>query len=269
MANYDFLHGKDSMIRNFRTPKGTELPLLNLRGKEYLETKFRLVWFREEMPLARIETDIIHYEPTGSVVKATIRDDKGNILATAHKTEDPQGFQDHLEKAETGAIGRALAMCGYGTQFVGDDLAEGGPADSPRSVAIPAPIAGKVPAPKPPTQPVQPAAAQAPTASQDWPGEEHAPLPSCEDHAQVEPPFDEPYQSPGDFKITFGKFKKHGTLATAVEVEGLPEIQNYLNWVEKKAQDENKPISASARELKINLDRYTERLHSKAKGRMP
>ena len=25
------------------------------------------------------------------------------------------GFPDYIEKAETGAIGRALAMCGYGT----------------------------------------------------------------------------------------------------------------------------------------------------------
>ena len=26
-------------------------------------------------------------------------------------------FADYLEKAETRAVGRALAMCGYGTQF--------------------------------------------------------------------------------------------------------------------------------------------------------
>ena len=25
------------------------------------------------------------------------------------------GFPDYIEKAETGAMGRALAMCGYGT----------------------------------------------------------------------------------------------------------------------------------------------------------
>jgi hypothetical protein len=31
------------------------------------------------------------------------------------KKETEIGFPDYMEKAETGAIGRALAMCGYGT----------------------------------------------------------------------------------------------------------------------------------------------------------
>ena len=35
--------------------------------------------------------------------------------ATAKKRETEMGFPDYIEKAETGAIGRALAMCGYGT----------------------------------------------------------------------------------------------------------------------------------------------------------
>ncbi len=34
------------MTRHFKTAKGTDLPLLNLNGKQYLEVKFRLVWFR-------------------------------------------------------------------------------------------------------------------------------------------------------------------------------------------------------------------------------
>ncbi len=38
------------IARNFKTAKGTELPLLNLRGKQYLEVRFRLVWFREDHP---------------------------------------------------------------------------------------------------------------------------------------------------------------------------------------------------------------------------
>jgi hypothetical protein len=48
-------------------------------------------------------------------------------MAQAHKAENKtgDGFKDYLEKAETGAIGRALAMCGYGTQFTGDELDEG------------------------------------------------------------------------------------------------------------------------------------------------
>jgi hypothetical protein len=39
----------------------------------------------------------------------------GTVIATARKKETEIGFPDYIEKAETGAIGRALAMCGYGT----------------------------------------------------------------------------------------------------------------------------------------------------------
>jgi hypothetical protein len=38
-----------------------------------------------------------------------------NWIATVRKKETEAGFPDYIEKAETGAIGRALAMCGYGT----------------------------------------------------------------------------------------------------------------------------------------------------------
>ena len=39
----------------------------------------------------------------------------GNIIVTARKKETVIGLPEYIEKAETGAIGRALAMCGYGT----------------------------------------------------------------------------------------------------------------------------------------------------------
>jgi hypothetical protein len=37
------------------------------------------------------------------------------VIATARKKETEVGFPDYIEKAETGAVGRALAMCRYGT----------------------------------------------------------------------------------------------------------------------------------------------------------
>ena len=49
------------------------------------------------------------------VTKAIIKDMLGSVIATARKKETEIGFPDYIEKAETGAIGRALAMCGYGT----------------------------------------------------------------------------------------------------------------------------------------------------------
>lgn len=120
------------MTRSYRTPKGTELPLLNLRGKEYLEVKYRLVWFREEHPDFSIETELVRSEENDAIVRATIRDNTGRVISMSHKAEDRKGFPDFMEKAETGAIGRALALLGYGTQFCADELDEGNRlADSP------------------------------------------------------------------------------------------------------------------------------------------
>lgn len=110
------------------TQKGTELPLLNLKGKPYLQVAHRLVWFREEHPVAEIVTDLIKLEENYAVVAAKIMID-GKIVGSAHKKETEDNFPDFIEKAETGAIGRALAMAGFGTQFEpeldeGDRLAD-------------------------------------------------------------------------------------------------------------------------------------------------
>lgn len=108
----------------YKTKMGTELPIMNLRGKEYLEVKFRVVWFREERPLWGIETEIVSSTDTSACARALIRDETGKIIASSHKTENSKGFPDFIEKAETGAIGRALALCGYGTQFCADEMDE-------------------------------------------------------------------------------------------------------------------------------------------------
>lgn len=106
------------------TKGGTTLPIQLIKGKQYLNVAYRLVWFREENPNWSIETEFISMAENSAIAKAIIKNDKGVIAATAHKHETKEGFPDFLEKAETGAIGRALALCGYGTQFT-DDLDEG------------------------------------------------------------------------------------------------------------------------------------------------
>lgn len=126
-------------MKTFNTPKGTELPLLNLRGKDYLQVAHRIVWFREERPSWRIQTDIHFTDAKSSIVRATILDENGNIMAQGTKSETAAGFPDHLEKAETGSIGRALALCGFGTQFApefdeGERLADSPlPAKAPKT----------------------------------------------------------------------------------------------------------------------------------------
>jgi len=102
-----------------------EEKLIKLKGKDYLEVKWRIFWMRSEHQDWGIETEIANSAPGAVQMKATIRDKDGKILAQGHKSENKISFSDYLEKAETGAIGRALALCGYGTQFTGDELDEG------------------------------------------------------------------------------------------------------------------------------------------------
>lgn len=116
-------------MKTVKTPKGTDLPLISLKGKDYLQVAHRLMWFNEEAAGFDIQTNILRADKDESVVQAriTLLDAEGKVLksTTATKREDAKGFADHLEKAETGAIGRALALMGFGTQFAVNDLDEG------------------------------------------------------------------------------------------------------------------------------------------------
>jgi hypothetical protein len=120
--------------------------LIELKSKqgtqEYLPVQWRLVWFREACPQGEILTELItldldrETQEEGyawnnetrrsekvvklakgyAMFKATVKDGKGGI-ATGYKSEKAASFSEYAEKAETGAIGRALAALGYGTQF--------------------------------------------------------------------------------------------------------------------------------------------------------
>lgn len=120
-------------MKTFKTPKGTELPLMDIKGKPYLQVAHRIVWLREEHPDWSIETTLVELDTAKqyAIFRATIKDSTDRLIATATKVETKVGFADYLEKAETGSIGRALALCGYGTQFA-PELDEGNRlADSP------------------------------------------------------------------------------------------------------------------------------------------
>lgn len=114
---------------SFTTESGTELPLINLKGKSYLQVAHRLVWFRERYPDGIIKTQLMAHADDTAVFKAevfvTAPNGQPMMVSSAHKTENKSGFKDYLEKAETGAIGRALALAGIGTQFCETDLDEG------------------------------------------------------------------------------------------------------------------------------------------------
>lgn len=128
--------------------------LRQLKGRggvaEYLDVKWRLVWLRDEHPDAAIESEKVEggIESNYAVFKARVSIPGGGS-ATGWGSETKADFGDFLEKAETKAIGRALAALGYGTQFA-PDLDEGERiADSPveRRAAPPRPAPPATPEP--------------------------------------------------------------------------------------------------------------------------
>lgn len=99
--------------------------LSKLKNKDYLEVKWRMVWFREQCPQGTIETEMLRLDSEKglAVFKAIVTDGNGGI-GQGHGSETAKDFGDFIEKAETKAIGRALATLGYGTQFA-PELDEG------------------------------------------------------------------------------------------------------------------------------------------------
>jgi hypothetical protein len=90
----------------------------------YLPVQWRLVWLREQCPEAKISTEVIHldFEKGIAVFRATIKHGEAEAVGTGSETI--RDFRDYIEKAETKAIGRALAGLGFGTQFA-PELDEG------------------------------------------------------------------------------------------------------------------------------------------------
>ena len=112
------------------------LQQISLRGQStaYLAVRWRVAWLRAEHPEARITTEHVVLDERAAVFRATV-EIPGGGAATGYGSETRDDFPDYIEKAETKAIGRALAALGYGTQFATDfDLEEATPAG-------PAPIA--------------------------------------------------------------------------------------------------------------------------------
>lgn len=117
-------------MKTFKTPKGTELIIEDIKGKDYLPAAQRIRWFREDHPFGRIDTERISESKDHVTYRATIYVPCSELLlekqvkiSNADKTIKIINNLDY-EKCETMAIGRALAMAGYGTQFAVDDLEE-------------------------------------------------------------------------------------------------------------------------------------------------
>lgn len=102
--------------------------LRKLGGKDYLEVKWRLLWLREEHPQACVFTQMERLEGDFALFRAMVSLPDGG-QATGWGSETKTDFFDFIEKAETKALGRALAALGYGTQFCNDHDFAAGSAD--------------------------------------------------------------------------------------------------------------------------------------------
>ncbi len=102
---------------NSFNPQDKLIPL-TMRGvvREYLEVKWRVFWFRSENPDGEITTELLNLDDKRAVVQARVFVD-GHCIGCGIGSETIGDFVDYIEKAETKAVGRALAIAGYGTQF--------------------------------------------------------------------------------------------------------------------------------------------------------
>jgi hypothetical protein len=100
--------------------------LRNFRGRDYLEVKWRMVWLRSEHPDAAVETEMVKQSPPSARGEPGIAIFRARVAipgageASGWGSETSTDFRDYIEKAETKALGRALAALGYGTQFCED-----------------------------------------------------------------------------------------------------------------------------------------------------
>lgn len=127
----------------------------NGENVQFIREKIKESWFRLVFPMGQILTEIISLTENMAVVKATVTDGDGRIIATGLGEGFPNP-DDSVEKwflscAETRAKGRALSAAGFGCQFdeSPDDLmlTEAGIPIKPKETSIENDFAGAFDAP--------------------------------------------------------------------------------------------------------------------------
>ncbi|HEY0755013.1 MAG TPA: hypothetical protein VGD98_13730 [Ktedonobacteraceae bacterium] len=157
MSDQNNSHGKPQQSASPFNPNDHLIQIKGRNGfSDYLPVQWRLVWLRSVYPNASVETEMLHLDLEREVeatlevwseekqqaekvvkrnkglaiFKAIVRDGSGGV-GTGTKSETAANFPDFIEAAETGAIGRALAALGFGTQFAPELQEEHRIVDSP------------------------------------------------------------------------------------------------------------------------------------------
>jgi hypothetical protein len=140
-------HSKGNYHGMREMPEFVRDGLLPIKGGGlYLKAAYAVLWFRHDHSDFSIETEIVTADENFALMKATIRDESGRALATGHKSCTRQAFPTGwIEKAESGAVARALGFLGYGTEFgelEGDTPTPASPRGSEENIApVPASLA--------------------------------------------------------------------------------------------------------------------------------
>ena len=94
----------------------------NIKGKQYVEVNERIKYFRTEPKYSgwALETELISLDENSCVVRATIKNSEGFVVASGFAQEDRTSSMvnktSYVENAETSAWGRCLANLGIGIE---------------------------------------------------------------------------------------------------------------------------------------------------------
>ena len=99
-----------------------QLKTMNIKGKSYVLVNERIIAFRRVADFKgfALETELLHLDDNSCVVRATIKNDEGRVIAQGMAQEDRSSSMinktSFVENCETSAVGRALGFLGIGVE---------------------------------------------------------------------------------------------------------------------------------------------------------